>query len=410
MLYSGCEVAATIRCLKSIGVQTITDHTFYNYQRAYLLPAVKQLFLKKQAAMVDSLGDLQIDLAGDGRCDSPGYSTKYLTYSVLAMQTGCILHTEQVQVEESPEVPNSVSMKKRGLAKCLTAVENLGIHIRSLTTDRHPGVKVYCRKNKPNMPHWYDVWHVGKGLKKKLLAASRKHRVISPWIQSIINHLYWVAAMGQGNGDLLISMWRSLLNHVCDKHDGHDGSYTKCLHDHLEDRQWMNSTSRAFHELKIIVDNPLLLRDIRWLSPEVQTFSLESFYSVLNSFAPKSNTFSEDSMQARTWLAFLHFNENVGRQQALTSGERGAMEIKSSKARRGHFTVAPVKEEPSYGYVQELLEDVMDLCELSSYKESFASYEAAEPWHMSLTCDQPSKEELIAQRRTRFPKPSTSNQ
>ncbi|KAL3187812.1 hypothetical protein MRX96_024566 [Rhipicephalus microplus] len=54
------------------------------------------------------------------------------------------------------------------------------------------------------------------------------------------------------------------------------------------------------------------------LSLEVQTFSLESFHSVLNSFAPKSNAFSEDGIQARTWLAVLNFNENVGRQQALT--------------------------------------------------------------------------------------------
>ncbi|KAL1444009.1 hypothetical protein MTO96_045717 [Rhipicephalus appendiculatus] len=45
MLYSGCVVAATIRCLNSIGVQTITERTFYNYQRAYLLPAVKQVHL-----------------------------------------------------------------------------------------------------------------------------------------------------------------------------------------------------------------------------------------------------------------------------------------------------------------------------------------------------------------------------
>ncbi|KAL3213444.1 hypothetical protein MRX96_035377 [Rhipicephalus microplus] len=45
MLYSGCGVAATIRCLKSIGVQTITERIFYNYQRTYFLPAVKQVHL-----------------------------------------------------------------------------------------------------------------------------------------------------------------------------------------------------------------------------------------------------------------------------------------------------------------------------------------------------------------------------
>ncbi|KAH7961481.1 hypothetical protein HPB52_009362 [Rhipicephalus sanguineus] len=407
MLYSGCVVASTIRCLNSVGIQTITERTFYNYQRAYLLPAVKQLFLKKQSAMVDSLADMRVDLAGDGRCDSPGYSAKYLAYSVLAVQNGCILHTEQVQVGESPEVPNSVSMEKQGLAKCLTAVEELGIHIGSLTTDRHPGVKQYCRKHKPNIPHWYDVWHVGKGLKKKLLAASRRHRVLSPWIQSIINHLYWVAAMGQGDGDLVVSMWRSLLNHVCDKHDGHDGPYEKCLHDQLEDREWLSPTSPAFLQLKTIVDNPLLLRDIRRLSPEVQTFSLESFHSVLNCFAPKANAFSEDGMQARTWLAVLHFNENAKRQQAHTREGEEQWKLKSSKARRGHFTVAAVKEKPSYGYVEELLKNAVDLCEHSSYKESFNNA-AVQPCHMSLAYERPSKEELIAQRRTRFPTQSPS--
>ncbi|KAL1483282.1 hypothetical protein MTO96_033298 [Rhipicephalus appendiculatus] len=238
--------------------------------RGELETALYTLFLQKQAVMVDSLADLQVDLTGDGRCDSPGYSAKYLTYSVLAMQNGCILHSEQVQVGESPEVTNSVSMEKRGLAKCLTALENLGINISSLTTDRHPGVKLYCRKYKPNMPHWYDVWHFGEA-------------------------------------------------------------------------------SPAFHQLKTIVDNPLLLRDIRRLSSEVQTFLLKSFHSVLNCFAPKSNAFSEDSMQARTWLAVLYFNENAGPQQALTREGEERWKMKSSKARRGHFTVAAVKEEPSYG-------------------------------------------------------------
>ncbi|KAH7934292.1 hypothetical protein HPB49_024488 [Dermacentor silvarum] len=398
VLFSGCAVAATLRCLNSIGVQTITERTFYNYQRAYLLPAINELFHRKQAEMASELAGLQVDLAGDGRCDSPGYSAKYMTYSVLSMQNGCILHTEQVQVGESPEVPNSVSMEKQGLAKCLMGVEKLGIRIRSLTTDRHPGVNRYCRVEKPEIKHWSE---------KKLLAASRTHQVITPWIQSILNHLYWVAAMGQGDGELVISMWRSLLNHVCNKHDGHDGPYKKCLHDSLDDREWLRPASPAFLRLKTIVDNARLLKDIRRLSPEVQTFSLESFHSVLNRFAPKSNAFSVDGMQERTRLAVLHFNENAARHQALTQDGEQRWKIKSSKARRGHFTVTTVKEDPSYGYVDDLMQDVVERCEHSSYKESFLSCEKSPPCYMSLGFERPSKQELIAQRRTRFPVAST---
>ncbi|XP_037570386.1 uncharacterized protein LOC125939658 [Dermacentor silvarum] len=213
--------------------------------------------------------------------------------------------------------------------------------------------------------------------------------------------------MGQGDGELVISMWRSLLNHVCNKHDGHDGPYKKCLHDSLDDREWLRPASPAFLRLKTIVDNARLLKDIRRLSPEVQTFSLESFHSVLNRFAPKSNAFSVDGMQERTRLAVLHFNENAARHQALTQDGEQRWKIKSSKARRGHFTVTTVKEDPSYGYVDDLMQDVVERCEHSSYKESFLSCEKSPPCYMSLGFERPSKQELIAQRRTRFPVAST---
>ncbi|KAH7979918.1 hypothetical protein HPB49_011945 [Dermacentor silvarum] len=92
VLFSGCAVAATLRCLNSIGVQTITERTFYNYQRAYLLPSINELFHRKQAEMASELAGLQVDVA-----------------------------------------------------------------------DRHPGVNRYCRVEKPEIKHWFDTWHVAKG-------------------------------------------------------------------------------------------------------------------------------------------------------------------------------------------------------------------------------------------------------
>lgn len=49
---------------------------------------------------MEQLKDSPVDLSGDGRCDSPGFSAKYLTYSVYAPQINKILHCEQVQVGE----------------------------------------------------------------------------------------------------------------------------------------------------------------------------------------------------------------------------------------------------------------------------------------------------------------------
>ncbi|XP_077505279.1 uncharacterized protein LOC144115024 isoform X2 [Amblyomma americanum] len=185
-------------------------------------------------------------------------------------------------------------------------------------------------------------------------------------IVSIIGHLYWVAAMGRGDGDLVASMWNSLLNHVCNKHNGHEGPYQRCIDGPLEKRQWMKRNSKAFQELQKIVSSPLLLRDIHQLSPDVQTFSLESFHSLLIQFAPKANAFSEEGMQARTQLAVMHYNENSTKVQVETADGEHRWKVKTSKARKGHFTVCPVKEETTYSYVDNLLLNAVESCEGSS--------------------------------------------
>jgi hypothetical protein len=39
-----------------------------------------------------------VGIGGDARCDSPGHSAKYGTYSVMDMENSKIIHTELVQV------------------------------------------------------------------------------------------------------------------------------------------------------------------------------------------------------------------------------------------------------------------------------------------------------------------------
>lgn len=128
--------------------------------------------------------------------------------------------------------------------------------------DRHPAIRSFCRKERPSIKHYFDTWHISKGkcrhplsrcqhlsvlalscsgIQKKLRAACKSQgcALIQPWIQCISNHLYFVAAMAEGDAELIISMWRSLLEHICDKHDGHEGPFTECLHEPLGERLWM---------------------------------------------------------------------------------------------------------------------------------------------------------------------------
>lgn len=57
--------------------------------------------------------------------------------------------------------------------------------------------------------------------------------------------------------------------------------------------------SRAHKLFRDVVDSNYLMRDIPKLSPLHQTYGLEVYHSVVNSFAPKNTHFFYPAMMAR---------------------------------------------------------------------------------------------------------------
>ncbi|KAJ8310419.1 hypothetical protein KUTeg_012284 [Tegillarca granosa] len=86
------------------------------------------------------------------------------------------------------------------------------------------------------------------------------------WARSISNHIYWCAASSNGDGDLVRDKLVSILNHVTNMHEGHG--------------------SKVYDELEKIVLERSLVKDIKNISPAIQTSVLESFRRVLNHFSP----------------------------------------------------------------------------------------------------------------------------
>ncbi|CAN7941119.1 unnamed protein product [Ixodes hexagonus] len=275
-----------------------------------------------------------------------------MTYSLHAAQLKKILHFEQVQVGECAEVKSSTAMEKYGFVKCLEKVKRQGLKVASVTTDRHVQVTKYMRTEEPTIRHYFDGWHISKGIKKKLAAQTKRAGcgVLEVWIQPASNHLFWCAALCDGNQDLLVDMWRSIQAHVTNIHEGHPGLYTHCAHDDLGDRQWLVPGSRAHDKFLEVTMAPRLLKDIRQLAPSTHTFSLESFHSVLIGFAPKSVSFFPDGMRATrlTQLAILHFNENANNPQAITADGLPQWRISYPKSKKGTAVARPKQAGPSY--------------------------------------------------------------
>ncbi len=65
---------------------------------------------------------------------------------------------------QSNEVGGSCHMEKEGLRRCVQdlAAKNLSVDV--LVTDRHPQIQKWVRENMPETTHYYDVWHVAKGI------------------------------------------------------------------------------------------------------------------------------------------------------------------------------------------------------------------------------------------------------
>ncbi|CAN7940838.1 unnamed protein product [Ixodes hexagonus] len=139
ILFAGCNPKSSLRILSSIDVKVICYRTFFNPQNRHLLPAIQ----RDQAALFDEAKTHPVRLAGDGRADSPGFSAKYGTYSLLDLDSGKTIHFELVQ---SNEVGGSNRMELAGLKRGLSFLESRGIAVELLLTDRHVQAKAFIKK------------------------------------------------------------------------------------------------------------------------------------------------------------------------------------------------------------------------------------------------------------------------
>ncbi|XP_049524234.1 uncharacterized protein LOC125945894 [Dermacentor silvarum] len=404
ILFSGASAVKVLRLLASVNIEAFTTSTYNVYQKGCLVPAITKVWSTQQASLVEACKGRDLCLLGDGRCDSPGHSAKYLTYTLMDAETRKVLNFTQVQVGQNPQVKTSPQMEKVGFVQCLGELHSKDLKVSTVTTDRHPGIRKHIREKEPGIKHELDSWHVVKGLRKKLEGIAKRAgcTILNGWIQSICNHLYFSVAMSEGNVALRISIWKSLTRHIVNIHSGHEGPYHRCLHDQLSHKEWLDPGSAVYKNLCGMVLNIRLIKDIAQLSADAQTSCLESFHSLMIRFAPKSVAYSPTLMSARTMLAVLHHNANTTRKQACGIDGKPAFRRKMLKTKKGNEVVCPVKESVTYDYVQELLEATVEECSSGSFRSMRESRTTPGPPPMSAAYARLPKHALVAKRMLRF--------
>ena len=74
--------------------------------------------------------------------------------------------------------------------------------------------------------------------KLKALMKNEKCGDLKPWLQSVINHLYWAAvSTPAGQGELIVAKWKSIERHIQNIHSGHGQLFPNCEHRQLRGRK-----------------------------------------------------------------------------------------------------------------------------------------------------------------------------
>ena len=121
-----------------------------------------------------------MDLAGDGRCDSPGFNAKYGTY-ILIFPDDRVIDLTIVHVAEV----NHLTAMEKSYVRTINRVELDKISITSIRTDRqtdrqtdrHIQIKAYLAKERPDLIHQFDIWHFSKSIKQNVRKKQQLTRI-----------------------------------------------------------------------------------------------------------------------------------------------------------------------------------------------------------------------------------------
>jgi hypothetical protein len=365
VLFSGNTFTNLDNFCKILNLQYLSEKSFYEIQNEYLFPTIHSAWIENQEQVTSYLCGRPLKLSGDGRCDSPGFSAKYCTYSIMDQESDLILDFSIVQVTQAG---SSNGMEKVGCKETLDRLLSTALDIETFATDRHIQIRAMMKSDYPRINHQFDIFHVSKNITKKLalLANKKECQDLGPWIKSISNHLWWSCETAGGDSQLLKEKWLSLMHHITGVHQwACSATYTRCEHEDLTDDQdrrkkWLKAGSPPHNALVKEITKTNLLSDLEHMTEFCHTGNLEAYHSVLLKYCPKRLHFSYSGMIARTQLAILDHNNNTDRTQATTAEGELRYNPKFKKQNKT-WIVTPIKVPKNTNWQTDLMTRIVQI-------------------------------------------------
>ncbi|KAF4522329.1 hypothetical protein B566_EDAN011330 [Ephemera danica] len=312
------------RFADTLGLLRIGTTTFYSLRKRFISPVLRNTWVKHRecvineentAAEADPKGT---SLVADGQWGSPGKCSYEHTYTVQNVRDERII--DICVMIKNPEDTTVGDLESKCCETVVGRLDEVLNNFKVLGTDRHSGIKKRMREQYPHIDHSFDVWHMGKSLRKKLKAAGSKKatKELLHWIEPIINHLWYACSKCNNNSEMLIEIFNSLLYHIRGVHSWTECEYIHCCqHDiidtELDNSAYLDEESPAFLALEKVILDPAFQKDLRQAQHNIHTGGLELHNSLRIMYVPKRVYHSLDGHIDRSILAAFDNNFNVGR-------------------------------------------------------------------------------------------------
>ena len=137
-LLSGNNFQKVALLNKFMNIGMVHKTAFHDICMKYAAPQIEKMWKLEQEKSVSSLRSKEVTVIGDGRMDSPGHCAQYCTYTLMDYETKCILSTVIIDKRETKR--KSTNMEREGLIRALKEVQDMGLVVKELVTDGHPGI------------------------------------------------------------------------------------------------------------------------------------------------------------------------------------------------------------------------------------------------------------------------------
>ena len=322
---------------KLLEIPPLSKPAFYKLAKTWLYPVIVRDYDLMRTKTIEDLKKCdELNICGDAQYDSPGYSAKFCTYTLMQCGTDRIVDFLPIQKGQyEGELERNACEE---ILKMVTEEDQL--NITNFVTDAHIGIGKLMRDNYPSVQHSYDIWHFGKSLRKKFKKASKKNPKIASWENSLVNHFWWSAQNCNGNPELLMELFHASLFHVLNIHAwGNrrkihqqfktlkgtkpypkpptlDKLNQKCLHQTLtkgasRKGMWFKIGDSDFEALFKVITNTRMCNSMKKCAQFLHTGALEALHCAKLKYLPKRKAFSMDSTIVLMMLVCIEHNKNL---------------------------------------------------------------------------------------------------